>query len=76
MDRSPAEIVRTSIRLSLTPTDVPPRAEALRRLLVFTTDYPHCDFDDPAHALPLPLGEAQGRQFFLGNARALYREAA
>jgi predicted TIM-barrel fold metal-dependent hydrolase len=40
--------------------------------LLFATDYPHWDFDDPAHALPLRITEDQRRAFFLDNARAVY----
>jgi len=40
--------------------------------LLFATDYPHWDFDDPAHALPLRVTDAQRHDFFIGNARKLY----
>ena len=54
VDRSPTEIVRTNVRLSLQPTDGPPDAAGLERildhmqsdeLLLFSTDYPHWQFD-------------------------------
>jgi predicted TIM-barrel fold metal-dependent hydrolase len=40
--------------------------------LLFATDYPHWDFDDPSLALPLPIAEAERRAFFHDNACALY----
>jgi predicted TIM-barrel fold metal-dependent hydrolase len=40
--------------------------------LIFATDYPHWDFDDPGTALPLRLSEAEREAFFIGNARAVY----
>lgn len=41
--------------------------------LIFATDYPHWDFDDPAQALPFRTSEEQRRAFFMDNARAVYR---
>ena len=55
IDRSPAEIVREHVRFTLQPMDVPPTVpDALARtlehvgsdrLLLFSTDYPHWQFD-------------------------------
>ena len=42
--------------------------------VLFATDYPHWDFDDPAQALPIKLTEAQKRAVFLENAKAVYRQ--
>ena len=80
VDRSPVEIVRSNIRLSLTPTDMPPKAEALQRLLdhmqsdellVFSTDYPHHHFEgsDP---WPPGLSPELRRKIAVDNPRALY----
>ena len=44
--------------------------------LVFATDYPHWNFDDPAHVLPMKISEEQRRAFFMGNARKVYRGCA
>ena len=41
--------------------------------ILFASDYPHWDFDDPMMAIPPGLGEEQRRMVFAGNARALYR---
>jgi len=80
VDRSPTEIVRTNIRLSLMPTDMPPQADALLRildhmqsdeLLVFSTDYPHNQFDgdDP---WPPGLSPELRRRIAVDNPRATY----
>jgi hypothetical protein len=40
--------------------------------LLFATDYPHWDFDDPATCLPVRLAEADRQRFFRRNADAVY----
>jgi predicted TIM-barrel fold metal-dependent hydrolase len=80
VDRSPTEIVRTNFRLSLQPTDGPPNKESLERiiehmqsddLLLFSTDYPHWQFDGTA-ALPDGLSPALVRKITVDNPRATY----
>ena len=74
--------MRQNFWVSTQPMEEPENPEDLRRILswigwdrvLFATDYPHWDFDDPAFALPLRIGETQRRQFFLENAKALYRQ--
>ena len=41
--------------------------------IMFSSDYPHWDFDDPFVALPPSLNDEQRRKIYAGNARALYR---
>ncbi|MEQ1770583.1 MAG: amidohydrolase family protein [Devosia sp.] len=57
VDRSPEEVVRDQLRFSLTPVDGPADTDQLRRvldhlgsdqLLLFSTDYPHNQFEDEA----------------------------
>jgi len=43
--------------------------------ILFASDYPHWDFDDPVLALPPSLNEEQRRMIYAGNARALYNLA-
>ncbi|QGY05872.1 amidohydrolase [Methylobacterium mesophilicum SR1.6/6] len=80
VDRSPVEIVRTNVRLSLTPTDAPPSTDALLRildhmgsdeLLLFSTDYPHAQFEgqDP---WPAGLPDTLRRKIGVDNPRATY----
>jgi hypothetical protein len=40
--------------------------------LLFATDYPHWDYDDPQHVLPLKISEVNRRKFFMDNARSIY----
>jgi hypothetical protein len=40
--------------------------------VLFATDYPHWDYDDPAMVLPQGVSETRRRGFFLDNARAVY----
>ncbi len=80
VDRSPFDIVRSNVRLSLQPTDAPPDRVALERivehmqsdeLLLFSTDYPHWQFDG-ADAVPDGLPEALLRKITVDNPRATY----
>ncbi len=79
IDRSPAEIVRDHVRLTLQPIDAPPRAEQFERLwqhmgsdemLLFSTDYPHWQFDDTP--LPDAVPAAIARKILIDNPLATY----
>jgi predicted TIM-barrel fold metal-dependent hydrolase len=41
--------------------------------LLFSSDYPHWDFDDPFRALPAGLAPDRRRQILTANARTVYR---
>ncbi len=80
VDRPPAEIIRAHVRFTLQPADPPPEAadfaDALAQLgsdelLLFSTDYPHWQFDG---ADPFPEGfpaNLRGR-VAVDNPRATY----
>jgi predicted TIM-barrel fold metal-dependent hydrolase len=40
--------------------------------LLFATDYPHWDFDEPSRVLPAGVSDANREAFYLGNAKKLY----
>jgi uncharacterized protein len=61
VDRAPADIVRDQVRLTLQPVDAPPETADLADtidhmgsddMLLFSTDYPHWQFDED----PIPAG--------------------
>ncbi len=80
VDRSPMEIVRSNVRLSLQPVDAPPEPAMLERvmehmgsdeLIVFSTDYPHWQFDGDA-VMPEGLSPDVVRRIMIDNPRATY----
>ncbi len=80
VDRAPADIVRSNVRLSLQPVDGPPDAASLNRLfehlqsdelLLFSTDYPHWQFDG-TEAMPDAISPALARRIMVDNPRATY----
>jgi hypothetical protein len=80
VDRHPMEIVRDNVRLTLQPVDGPPDAASLTRLmehmesdelLLFSTDYPHWQFDGEA-ALPAGLSAELIRKITHENPLATY----
>lgn len=80
VDRAPSDIVRDNVRLTLQPVDAPPDRDTLLRildhmqsdeLLLFSTDYPHWQFDGDA-ALPEGLPESLVRRILIDNPRATY----
>jgi uncharacterized protein len=81
IDRSPAEIVREHVRFTLQPIDAPPtEPEVLARtlehvgsdrLLLFSTDYPHWQFDGD-DVLPAGLSEDTIRKLLVDNPLETY----
>jgi uncharacterized protein len=80
VDRSPMEIVKTNIRLSLQPTDAPPDPASLEKIiehmqsdeiLLFSTDYPHGQFEG-MEVLPQGLPKSLVRKIMVDNPRATY----
>ena len=80
VDRAPLEIVRSNIRFSLQPVDAPPDPATLNRLfdhmqsdelLLFSTDYPHWQFDGD-EVLPPGLSPDLVRKIMIDNPLATY----
>jgi len=79
--RAPSEYIREHFYVTTQPMEEPEQTEHLRQVMdwigvdriMFSSDYPHWDFDDPFAALPAGLTESQKRMIYSGNARALYR---
>lgn len=81
LKRKPSEYVREHFWFTTQPIDEPDEARHLRSLiewvgidrLLFSSDYPHWDFDDPRFAFKTPLTEAERKKIFSTNARAVYK---
>ena len=82
VDRSPAEIVREHVRLTVQPFDAPPDRDQLMALLeqigsedmlLFATDFPHWQFDGDA-VLPGGLPEDVVRKIMLDNRCAVIQD--
>lgn len=78
--RPPSEYIREHVWFTSQPMEEPDTAahvlDTIRWMgwdrLLFATDYPHWDYDDPSRVLPASVGEENRRDFFLGNARSVY----
>jgi hypothetical protein len=77
----PSHYVREHIWFTTQPMEEPPDPRHLLQVfehlgsldrVMFATDYPHWDFDDPDRALPAGLSKENREQIFSGNARSLY----
>jgi uncharacterized protein len=79
--RPPSEYVRESVWIATQPVAEPNTADEMRTLLewigkdriLFSSDYPHWDMDDPRFTFKLALNEADRQMIFSDNARAVYR---
>jgi len=76
----PSEYIRERIWLTSQPIEEPDRRQQLVECIdwigwdrvLYASDYPHWDFDDPQRALPVQLSEAQRNGFFRDNAFRAY----
>jgi predicted TIM-barrel fold metal-dependent hydrolase len=77
----PSEYIRESVRFSSQPMEYPEDPTHLRQMLdmigtdeflMFSTDYPHWDFDSPRHAFPKTFPKDLRRKILSENARSFY----
>ena len=79
--RPPSEYMREHVWYTTQPVEEPETPGDLLHIirwigvdrLLFSTDYPHWDFDDPRYAFKVKLPKADQEAIFAGNARRLYR---
>ena len=77
---SPGEYIRRNVWWTSQPLDEPDNKRFLGDMfdwlgwdrLLFSSDYPHWDFDDPSRVIMFPATDEQRAMFFGGNARAVY----
>ena len=81
LKRLPSEYVREHIWVTTQPIEEPERPQDMLSTLqwigpdrvMFSTDYPHWDQDDPRYAFKVALPEDWKRKIYRDNARALYQ---
>ncbi len=80
LKRLPSEYIKEHIRLTTQPIEEPDDPRQLtqifemiegEKLLMFSTDYPHWDFDSPKMALP-PMSKEMKQRIMWQNAAELY----
>ncbi|MFW6058759.1 MAG: amidohydrolase family protein [Phycisphaeraceae bacterium] len=80
LKRLPSEYIVEHIRLTTQPIEEPPRSEQLLQLfdmmradrtVMFSSDYPHWDYDSPTHGLP-KLPDDLRERIMWRNAAELY----
>ncbi|MFT8247226.1 amidohydrolase family protein [Roseomonas sp. BN140053] len=80
LKRAPSEYLKEHIWVTTQPMEEPERPEHLADALewvgwdrlMFASDYPHWDFDDPRLTLPAWISPERRRAILSGNARTLY----
>jgi len=81
LTRPPSEYIRSNVRLTTQPIEEPEDPNHLvqvmehmgsDRMLLFSTDYPHWDFDSPARAIPQQVPEPLRQNIFWKNALDFY----
>jgi len=82
LKRKPSEYIREHMRVTTQPMEEPPKLEYLMQaiewlgseeMLMFSTDYPHWDYDSPELAFPAKFPIELKKKIFYDNARAFYR---
>ena len=81
LKKKPSEYIRQHIWVTTQPMEEPEDKKQLLDImewigwdrLLFASDYPHWDFDDPFRAFPTGLPPERYKQILTGNGRAVYR---
>lgn len=77
----PSEYLKRNLYFATQPMEEPPNRRHLLDAvawigtdrLLFSSDYPHWDFDDPLRAISAAFGREAQAQILNGNARSVYR---
>ena len=77
---SPSEYIRRNVWWTSQPMDEPENRRYLADIfawlgwdrIMFSSDYPHWDFDDPSRVILFPATAAEKHAFFTGNAQGVY----
>jgi predicted TIM-barrel fold metal-dependent hydrolase len=80
LKRRPSEYLRRNFWFTTQPMEEPEKPEHLREMvnwmgwdrLLFASDYPHWDSDDPRYAFKIKLSEDEKKMIFACNAKAVY----
>lgn len=80
LKRLPSEYIRDHMWFTTQPMEEPDNPRHLEDTiewigwdrLLYSSDYPHWDYDDPSRCLPFPVSEDKREKLFLSNARSLY----
>jgi predicted TIM-barrel fold metal-dependent hydrolase len=83
LKRRPSEYLREHFWWTTQPIEEPEQSRHLVEIidwigwdrLLYSSDYPHWDYDNPSFAFKFPMTEEQRRKIFRDNALALYRLA-
>jgi predicted TIM-barrel fold metal-dependent hydrolase len=78
--RKPSEYMKTNLWFATQPVEEPEHPDDLRQVIewigwdriVFSSDYPHWDFDDPHLAFKFQMTEDEKRMLFRDNALDVY----
>jgi predicted TIM-barrel fold metal-dependent hydrolase len=81
LKRPPSEYIREHVWFTTQPIEEPEdRRHVVETIdwigwdrMLFSTDYPHWDFDDPSRAFPVRITPEQRRAVYRTNALELYR---
>jgi uncharacterized protein len=80
LKRMPSQVIREHFHAATQPIEQPDPKEMLQmvemigndKFLLFATDYPHWDFDDPNTSLPTTFSKELKRKILYDNAKELY----
>jgi predicted TIM-barrel fold metal-dependent hydrolase len=85
LKRLPSEVIREHVYVCTQPMEEPPKPRHFRELfeqlgdavdnVVFASDYPHWDADEPDTAFPVDLRHALQQKIYFDNAARLYNLA-
>ncbi|MBI1292820.1 amidohydrolase family protein [bacterium] len=79
--KPPSEYVKANVFFSTQPMEEPENPEDLLQIfadigwnnILYASDYPHWDYDDPEYAFKAPLSVEQKRKIMFDNALSVYR---